>query len=119
MSYATIDAYLARQNAFYNFCNDVAESYVEEYGDNPYKGDDLDEHIIEWLSYECYGMMTAHAEDLINSYGMTKAIKQYHDAVMERIDNHDLYAHALLHDIAGECVIGRVKGILKNNQSSS
>lgn len=119
MSYATIDAYLARQNAFYNFCNDVAESYVEEYGDNPYKGDDLDEHVIEWLGLECYGMMTADAEDLINSYGMTMAIKQYHNAVMERIDNHDQYAHALLHDIAGEHVISRVKDLLMNRQSSS
>lgn len=117
--YDTVDALLSRQNAFYDFCNQVAESYVEEYGSEPREGDDLEEHIIEWLSYDCYGMMTADAEDLIHSYGMTKAIKLYHDAVMERIENHDQYAHALLHDIAGDRVIGRVKGLLMNRQASS
>ena len=115
MSYATIDALLARENAFHDFCNEVAESYVEEYGDTR----DDDEHIIEWLGQACYDMMTADAEDLINSYGLTRAIQLYHEDVMERLDNPDIYAHALLHDIAGDRVIGRVKGLLMNRKSSS
>lgn len=123
MSYPTADAYLARQTPFYDFCNQVADSYMEEYGNEPYEGYELEEHVCEWLGYDCYDMMTADAEDLIASYGMTKAIHQYHDLIMKRIQDEDIqqdqYAHALLHDIAGEPVINRVKGLIQNRQASS
>lgn len=74
--YSTMDAYLAKKNLFYDWCNEVAQSIYDEYKESDGKKD-ADEFFCD--EYDCIMMslMEVEAEDYINSYGIMRALKEY------------------------------------------
>ena len=76
--YSTIDAYYAKKNLFYSWCNDVAQSIYDEFQEDD---TDLDAEEFFRNEYECVftSIREVEAEDYINSYGIFRALEKYRD----------------------------------------
>ena len=122
--YSTITPLLAKRNMFYDACNNLAESIVEELQEHKqleqlikYE-DELNDYVIEYIGQDIYGSQEAYVEDLLNSYGITRAIMEFNQAggkdyMEDRPENQ--YVYALLHEAMGKPVFERVKSLLENH----
>jgi len=76
--YSTVDAYLAKKNLFYDWCNEVAQSIYDEFQET-----DTNKTAEEFFCNEYDNVFTSimevEAEDYINSYGIFRALEQYRD----------------------------------------
>jgi hypothetical protein len=104
--YSLVDNYLKRSNLFYDACNNIAESIMEEQ-DSTYDMDRLDNDYPTNTD-----MMDAEYEDYINSYGMFKALKKWE----EENDGMPPSARRLFDCIAWDLVVARVEGLIKNRK---
>ena len=115
----TIDSLLAKQNLFYNECNEVAQTIADEIVEadrHNEEDEDLTEFIVEQVRDHVNDMMTAYAEDLINSYGITRALEVY---IKEQgtVSTWTI-VHGMLLCIITDPIISRVQGILLEHRRS-
>lgn len=119
----SLDSLLAKQNLFYDECNDVAQTIADELVEaDRHNEEDLEEYITDQVRDHVGDMMTAYAEDLMNSYGITKAMREYIADCDEEFMNYDLeddlFANSVVLVIMTKPVISRVKGILEEHRRS-
>jgi hypothetical protein len=104
--YSTVDAYFAKQNLFYEWCNDIAQSIYDEFQeDNTNKT--AEEFFCNEYDYVFTSIMEVEAEDYINSYGIFRALKEYRDEYGCEPTN----AMMLLEAVAREKIDGRFDGL--------
>lgn len=117
----TIDSLLAKQNLFYNECNELAKTIADEiidFEDHNDEDEEIEEYAFNGLREYVAEVMTAHADDLINSYGIARAMRLYHEDCEEQgmdpfeDDEWELFSQAVLLVIMEKPVVGRVKGLL-------
>ena len=104
--YSLVDNYLKRSNLFYDACNSIAESIMED-EDSTYDMDRLHNDYTTNTEF-----MDAEYEDYINSYGMFKALKKW----QEENDGMPPSPRHLFNCIAWDMVVGRVEGLIKNRK---
>ena len=104
--YSLIDNCLKRSNLFYDACNNIAESIMEEQ-DSTYDIDRLDNDYPTNTQF-----MDVEYEDYINSYGMFKALKKWE----EENDGMPLCPRDLFECISWDLVAARVEGLIKNRK---
>ena len=111
--YSTVDAYFAKKNLFYEWCNDVAQSIYDEFQE-----DDTNKTAKEFFrnEYECVftSIMEVEAEDYINSYGIFRALQQYRDEYGCEPTN----AMVLLECVARKKIDGRFDGLCEEARRS-
>jgi len=104
--YSTVDAYLAKKNLFYDWCNEVALSIYDEFQQT-----DDNKTAEEFFHNECDYVFTSlkevEAEDYLNSYGFFRALEQYRDEYGCEPDN----AMVLLDCVAREKIDQRFDGL--------
>lgn len=123
----TIDSLLAKQNLFYNECNELAQTITDEIIANDQHNDedeDIEDCTLTAIREYVGEVMTAHADDLINSYGIARAMRLYlADCEEQGMDPHDedqwdLFSQSILLVIMEKPVVGRVKGLLLEHRRS-
>lgn len=123
----TIDSLLAKQNLFYNECNELAQTIADEIINNDQHNDedeDIEDYTLTAMREYVGETMTAYADDLINSYGIARAMRLYlADCEEQGMDPHaedqwDLFSQSILLVIMEEPVVGRVKGLLLEHRRS-
>jgi hypothetical protein len=123
----TLDSLLAKQNLFYDECNEVAQTIADEIIEAKRENEedeDLEEYIHNGLTDHTGDMMTAYADDLINSYGIARAMRLYlADCEKQGMDPYEdewnMFSQAIVMVIMEEPVVERVKGLLLEYRRSN
>lgn len=124
----TVDSLLAKQNLFYDECAEVAQTIADEIieaGRENEEDEDHEEFIHNGLRDHITDMMDAYADDLINSYGIARAMRLYlADCEEQGINPHDedewsMFSRSIVMVIMEKPVVGRVKGLLMEYRRSN
>lgn len=120
----TIDSLLAKQNLFYDECNEVAQTIADEIIEAKQEND-VEETILNGIRDHTEDMMTSYADDLINSYGIARAMRLYLADCEEQgmdpyaEDEWDMFSRSIVMVIMEKPVVGRVKGLLLEYRRSN
>jgi len=123
----TIDSLLAKQNLFYDECKEVAQTIADELIEADRHNDedeDIEEYVLNAISIHASDMMSAYADDLLNSYGIARAVREYFADCKERgigpcdPDEGELHSQGIVMVIMEKPVMGPVKHLLYQHRRS-